>query len=75
MRRYSVRPRFRPQCGYWFSREAAPETGLLIFGHRPPARISLRPWFEDATLTATVKGQASSAQAFCAFMAGNEKRS
>lgn len=37
-------------------REAKPGTGLLLYGHRPPARIALRPWFEDRELTAMVKG-------------------
>lgn len=31
-------------------REARPGTGLLIYGHRPPARIELRPWFADPEL-------------------------
>jgi len=38
-------------------REARPGTGLLIYGHRPAARISMRPWFEDPELTAMVEGE------------------
>ncbi|MFP5388377.1 MAG: type IV secretory system conjugative DNA transfer family protein [Thermoleophilia bacterium] len=30
-------------------------SGLLIAGNRPPARIVLRPWFDDRQLTALVK--------------------
>jgi type IV secretion system protein VirD4 len=38
-------------------REAKPGTGLLLYGHRPPARIELRPWFKDRELTAMVEGR------------------
>lgn len=36
-------------------RGGEPGSGLLVSGHRPPARISLRPWFEDRELTALVE--------------------
>jgi type IV secretion system protein VirD4 len=32
-------------------REMPPGQGLLIYGHLPPARLSLRPWFRDKALT------------------------
>ena len=38
-------------------REAKPGTGLLIYGHRPPARIALRPWFKDRELSRMVEGR------------------
>jgi type IV secretion system protein VirD4 len=31
-------------------REMKPGQGLLVYGHLPPARISLRPWFKDRRL-------------------------
>jgi type IV secretion system protein VirD4 len=31
-------------------RERDPGTALLIYGHLPPAKICLRPWFEDSGL-------------------------
>ena len=37
-------------------REARPGTGLLIYGHAPAARLSLRPWFEDRELRELVEG-------------------
>ena len=33
-------------------RELADGTGLLVYGTRPPARITLRPWFADRRLRA-----------------------
>ncbi|HYQ78796.1 MAG TPA: type IV secretory system conjugative DNA transfer family protein [Solirubrobacterales bacterium] len=36
-------------------RESQPGTGLLIYGHRPPARIELRPWFKDPELKGMAK--------------------
>lgn len=36
-------------------REARPGTGLLIYGHRPPARIELRPWFKDREMSEMVE--------------------
>jgi type IV secretion system protein VirD4 len=33
-------------------RERAPGSGLLLYGHLPPARITLRPWFEQRELRA-----------------------
>lgn len=31
-------------------RQGDPGTGVLIYGHLPPARLTLRPWFEDRHL-------------------------
>lgn len=31
-------------------RQRDPGTGLLVYGHLPPARIKLRPWYEDPEL-------------------------
>lgn len=31
-------------------RERNPGTGLLVYGHLPPAKIRLRPWYEDDEL-------------------------
>jgi type IV secretion system protein VirD4 len=31
-------------------RQRDPGTGLLVYGHLPPAKIKLRPWYEDAEL-------------------------
>jgi len=31
-------------------RERDPGTALLVYGHLPPAKIRLRPWFEDKGL-------------------------
>jgi type IV secretion system protein VirD4 len=31
-------------------RRVPPGTGVLIYGHLPPARLRLRPWFADRTL-------------------------
>ena len=36
-------------------RRIAPGQGLLVYGHLHPARIRLRPWFEDRNLSALVK--------------------
>lgn len=33
-------------------REARPGTGVLIYGHLPPAQLDLRPWFADRQLRA-----------------------
>jgi type IV secretion system protein VirD4 len=37
-------------------REAVPGTALLVYGHLPAARLSLRPWFEDRHLRELVEG-------------------
>jgi type IV secretion system protein VirD4 len=37
-------------------REGRPGTGILIYGHLPPAQLALRPWFKDRGLTEMVKG-------------------
>jgi len=36
-------------------REAQPGNALLIYGHLPPAKMALRPWYEDAGLTELVE--------------------
>lgn len=38
-------------------RGAQPGTALLIYGHLPPTRISLRPWFVDRDLRGLVEGR------------------
>jgi type IV secretion system protein VirD4 len=40
-------------------RERQPGTGLLVYGHLPPAKIRLRPWYEEKSLREL--GQAPSA--------------
>lgn len=37
-------------------REMQPGRGLLVYGHLAPARISLRPWFEDRRLRKLAAG-------------------
>jgi type IV secretion system protein VirD4 len=36
-------------------REMRPGHGILVYGHLPPARIELRPWFEDRRLRRLVR--------------------
>jgi type IV secretion system protein VirD4 len=36
-------------------REMQPGSGLLVYGHVPPARITLRPWFKDRRLRRTAR--------------------
>jgi len=38
-------------------RRIAPGQGILLYGHLPPAHLSLRPWFRDRRLTAMVSDQ------------------
>jgi len=38
-------------------REGRPGTGILLYGHLPPTRMDLRPWFKDRRLTELVKGR------------------
>jgi type IV secretion system protein VirD4 len=38
-------------------REGRPGTGILLYGHLPPTRIALRPWFRDRHLSAMVEGR------------------
>lgn len=38
-------------------RRIAPGEGVLIYGHLPAARLALRPWFEDRTLSARAAGE------------------
>ena len=44
-------------------REREPGSGLLVYGHLPPAKIRLRPWFEEKALRelAQASGNASRA--------------
>lgn len=37
-------------------REAAPGSALLVYGHLPAARLTLRPWFEDRDLIDLLEG-------------------
>ena len=37
-------------------REAQPGSALLVYGHLPAARLSLRPWFEEPDLRELVEG-------------------
>ena len=39
-------------------RGARPGEALLVYGHLPPARLSLRPWFADRALSDLVEGEA-----------------
>lgn len=38
-------------------REGKPGTGILLYGHLPPTRMSLRPWFKDRRLTEMVEAR------------------
>jgi type IV secretion system protein VirD4 len=38
-------------------RGARPGDALLVYGHLPPARLSLRPWFSDPALSKLVEGE------------------
>jgi type IV secretion system protein VirD4 len=37
-------------------REMRPGHGVLVYGHLPPARLALRPWFDDRQLQARAAG-------------------
>ena len=37
-------------------RQAKPGSALLVYGHLPPVRLSLRPWFEELDLRELVEG-------------------
>jgi type IV secretion system protein VirD4 len=41
---------FRPLAPADRLRQERPGTGVLLYGHLPPARITLRPWFADRRL-------------------------
>jgi type IV secretion system protein VirD4 len=45
-------PLTRPLAPAAWLRRIAPGEGMLLYGHLPPARIGLRPWFSDAGLAA-----------------------
>lgn len=38
-------------------RQAQPGTGLLVYGHLPPAKIRLRPWYRDRDLRSLAEGR------------------
>lgn len=38
-------------------REGRPGTGILLYGHLPPTRMDLRPWFKDRRLSEMVEGR------------------
>jgi type IV secretion system protein VirD4 len=40
-------------------REMEPGEGLLVYGHLPPARITLRPWYEDRQLRALARARSA----------------
>lgn len=44
-------------------RERDPGTGLLVYGHLPPAKIKLRPWYEDEELQRLREGSGDSSGA------------
>jgi type IV secretion system protein VirD4 len=37
-------------------REMRPGEGVLVYGHLPPARIAMRPWFKDPQLQRAARG-------------------
>jgi type IV secretion system protein VirD4 len=37
-------------------REMTPGQGVLVYGHLPPARIAMRPWFKDPQLRRAARG-------------------
>src|SRR5262249_42455779 len=41
---------FRTLAPAHILREMRPEQGVLVYGHLPPARIAMRPWFKDVEL-------------------------
>ena len=43
-------------------RESGPNIALLLYGHLPPARVTLRPWHADRGLTALAGGRAESGE-------------
>src|SRR5205807_7156501 len=38
-------------------RRIRPGEGVLVYGHLPPARLALRPWYADRTLRRRVEGR------------------
>lgn len=47
---------FRPLAPADRLRQEKPGTGVLLYGHLPPARIQLRPWYADRQLRALAAG-------------------
>jgi type IV secretion system protein VirD4 len=43
-----------PLLGTAQVRRIPPGTGILVYGHLPPAAVAMRPWFRDSTLSARV---------------------
>ncbi len=52
-------PITRPLAPAASLRRIAPGQGVLIYGHLPPVRLNLRPWFEDRELGERVRAGAS----------------
>ena len=48
---------YRPIAPAHVLRQGAPGTGVLVYGHLPPAHLELRPWFDDAGLRRLASGQ------------------
>jgi hypothetical protein len=48
---------FRSLAAANVMREAKPGTAHLLYGHRPLARLALRPWFKDPYLSELAKGK------------------
>jgi type IV secretion system protein VirD4 len=53
-------PRSRQPSPAETLRRISPGQGLLLYGHLPPAHLTLRPWFRDRRLTSLVERGASS---------------
>lgn len=47
---------FRPLVDGPTARESDRSTAILVYGHLPPARLRLRPWFQDRRLRKLVEG-------------------
>lgn len=47
---------YRPLAPADQTRQGRPAGALLLYGHLPPARIQLRPWYADRRLRALAKG-------------------
>ena len=43
-------PRYRALAPAHTLREMKPGHGVLVYGHLPPAKIAMRPWFKDPRL-------------------------
>lgn len=47
---------FRPLAPADALRRIAPGEALAVYGHLPPARLRLRPWYEDKELQGRMRG-------------------